>query len=248
MQIATWSLSQELTRKHALEYLALGRVIKILLCYCVVCQLLGFFCVYAYLSIGVEGFDAEQEARRATSASEPSAWAALRPAGKLRSGREAMFEAARPGSGVAREQNRFLSSVAPGGRSVYEDGDGGPRQKQQVAQAEHSDDPGTDEAEGERIVEDDASAPSVGRPRGEVHRGGKATRPQKPAPHKYLNPTQATLDTNYTPGTAWHSVFLSVSAFQNNGLEEAINIPFCPRQEKFHTFVLRCPRNISEAP
>ena len=31
-------------------------------------------------------------------------------------------------------------------------------------------------------------------------------------------------------------------------LEEVINIPFCPLQEKFHTFVLRGLRNISEAP
>jgi hypothetical protein len=30
--------------------------------------------------------------------------------------------------------------------------------------------------------------------------------------------------------------------------EEAINTPFCPLQEKFHTFVLRGLRNISEAP
>ena len=32
------------------------------------------------------------------------------------------------------------------------------------------------------------------------------------------------------------------------GDEEAINTPFCPLQEKFHTFVLRGLRNISEAP
>jgi hypothetical protein len=30
--------------------------------------------------------------------------------------------------------------------------------------------------------------------------------------------------------------------------EEAINTPFCPLQEKFHPFVLRGLRNISEAP
>jgi hypothetical protein len=30
--------------------------------------------------------------------------------------------------------------------------------------------------------------------------------------------------------------------------EEAINTAFCPLQEKFHTFVLRGLRNISEAP
>jgi hypothetical protein len=30
--------------------------------------------------------------------------------------------------------------------------------------------------------------------------------------------------------------------------EEAMNTPFCRLQEKFHTFVLRCLRNISEAP
>jgi hypothetical protein len=30
--------------------------------------------------------------------------------------------------------------------------------------------------------------------------------------------------------------------------QEAINTPFCPLQEKFHTFVLRGLRNISEAP
>ena len=30
--------------------------------------------------------------------------------------------------------------------------------------------------------------------------------------------------------------------------EEAINTSFCPSQEKFHTFVLRGLRNISEAP
>ena len=30
--------------------------------------------------------------------------------------------------------------------------------------------------------------------------------------------------------------------------EEAINTPFCPLQEKFHTFVSRGLRNISEAP
>jgi hypothetical protein len=30
--------------------------------------------------------------------------------------------------------------------------------------------------------------------------------------------------------------------------EGAINTPFCPLQEKFHTFVLRGLRNISEAP
>jgi hypothetical protein len=30
--------------------------------------------------------------------------------------------------------------------------------------------------------------------------------------------------------------------------EEAINTPFCPLQEKFHAFVLRGLRNISEAP
>ena len=30
--------------------------------------------------------------------------------------------------------------------------------------------------------------------------------------------------------------------------EEAINTPFCPSQEIFHTFVLRGLRNISEAP
>jgi hypothetical protein len=30
--------------------------------------------------------------------------------------------------------------------------------------------------------------------------------------------------------------------------EEAINRLFCPLQEKFHTFVLRGLRNISEAP
>ena len=32
------------------------------------------------------------------------------------------------------------------------------------------------------------------------------------------------------------------------GAEEVINTPFCPLQEKFHTFVLRGLRNISEAP
>jgi hypothetical protein len=31
-------------------------------------------------------------------------------------------------------------------------------------------------------------------------------------------------------------------------LEEPINTPFCPLQEKFRTFVLRGLRNISEAP
>ena len=30
--------------------------------------------------------------------------------------------------------------------------------------------------------------------------------------------------------------------------EEAINTPFCPLQEKFHTVVFRGLRNISEAP
>jgi hypothetical protein len=30
--------------------------------------------------------------------------------------------------------------------------------------------------------------------------------------------------------------------------QEAINAPFCPLQEKFHTFVLRGLWNISEAP
>jgi hypothetical protein len=30
--------------------------------------------------------------------------------------------------------------------------------------------------------------------------------------------------------------------------EEARNTPLCPSQEKFHTFVLRGLRNISEAP
>jgi hypothetical protein len=30
--------------------------------------------------------------------------------------------------------------------------------------------------------------------------------------------------------------------------EEAINTPFCPVHEKFHTFVLRGLKNISEAP
>ena len=30
--------------------------------------------------------------------------------------------------------------------------------------------------------------------------------------------------------------------------QEVINTPFCPYQEKFHTFVLRGVRNISEAP
>jgi dynein heavy chain len=33
-----------------------------------------------------------------------------------------------------------------------------------------------------------------------------------------------------------------------DALEEVINTPFCPLQEKFHTFVLRGLRNISEAP
>ena len=32
------------------------------------------------------------------------------------------------------------------------------------------------------------------------------------------------------------------------GREEAINTPFCPLQENFHTFVSRGLRNISEAP
>jgi hypothetical protein len=31
-------------------------------------------------------------------------------------------------------------------------------------------------------------------------------------------------------------------------IKEAINTPFCPSQEKLHTFVLRDARNISEAP
>ena len=35
---------------------------------------------------------------------------------------------------------------------------------------------------------------------------------------------------------------------RNDASQEARNIPFCPSQEKFHTFVLRCVRNISEAP
>ena len=30
--------------------------------------------------------------------------------------------------------------------------------------------------------------------------------------------------------------------------QEAINATFCPIQEKFHTFIFRCLRNISEAP
>jgi hypothetical protein len=34
----------------------------------------------------------------------------------------------------------------------------------------------------------------------------------------------------------------------DNEAEEAINCPFCPLQEKFHTFVLRGLRNIPEAP
>ena len=51
------------------------------------------------------------------------------------------------------------------------------------------------------------------------------------------------------------SAFLSVSEdprshqiWSDDVLEEAMNAPFCPLQEKFHIFVLRGLRNISEAP
>jgi hypothetical protein len=36
--------------------------------------------------------------------------------------------------------------------------------------------------------------------------------------------------------------------FKSHEDEEVINTPFCPLQKKFHTFVLRGLRNISEAP
>jgi hypothetical protein len=44
------------------------------------------------------------------------------------------------------------------------------------------------------------------------------------------------------------SVILKSSTWPDGQSKEAINTPFCPLQEKFHTFVLRGLRNISEAP
>jgi beta-galactosidase GanA len=43
-------------------------------------------------------------------------------------------------------------------------------------------------------------------------------------------------------------IILRLGPYVCGEIKEAINTPFCPSQEKFHTDVLRGFRNISEAP
>ena len=72
--------------------------------------------------------------------------------------------------------------------------------------------------------------------------------------------SQRSMEGNLSPFCAFLRPFFSFAGFAaaagsaaggaaaSGEAEEAINTPFCPLQEKFHTFVLRVLRNISEAP